>query len=452
MKNENPYQFTSSNSIEQGDCSEQFPVASGNLHYQHSPPSYPPTFNLNQSLQSRLSPSGQYLPHTFPQNSPQYGKTEVLEESQSPSQLEQLVKREEGSPGYVEGGARTSPDYHQSSPHYLWPDQPQQQHQYGSVPELGPWDSPHQSPGTVTVMVLNEDGTLDNRFTLPNDVLSQALLSTSPAPVPGSLISPPLSSPRSPLDLTAVPTSTFSQAAVNNMTQQDMSSKNNMYSFANSNNNAGNLLSSVEPGPGLVGGGASAVSGLKRPLPLTEVLGDYNPQSSHVPQQVIQRAMAEFNAKTSAFNFPAAGFENFQSIYGDQKENLSVSFPGKVEGVGYINSRDGSKVSTKEKSRSSQRSQPYSVNGRKVKSAASKKSIGAIGQTVHGLKENKQVCPLCDFEATTKNPYRHLQDHLGKLRRSEEEYLLNTIFSSDTFQGEACPGVAGIQTLQLSHL
>ena len=424
MKNENPYQFTSSNSTEQSECSEQFPLAGGNLHYQHSPPSYPPTFNLNQSRQ--------YLPHTFPQSSPQYGKTEIPEESptlvggRSPGQLEQFVKREEGSPQYVQGGARTSPEYLQTSPQYLWPEH---QQQYGSVSaELGPWDSPQQSPGTVTVMVLNEDGTLDNRFTVPNDVLSQALLSTSPAPVPGSLISPPLSSPRSPLDLTAVPTSTFSQAGVNNMTQQDVSTKNNMYSFANSNNNAGNLLSSVEPGPGLVSGGASAVSGLKRPLPLTEVLGDYNPQSSHVPQQVIQRAMAEFNAKTSAFNFPAAGFENFQSIYGDQKENLSVSFPQKLEGVGYINSRDGSKVSTKEKSRSSQRSQPYSVSGRKVKSAASKKSIGAIGQTVHGLKENKQVCPLCDFEATTKNPYRHLQDHLGKLRRSEKEYLLNTLF------------------------
>ena len=72
-------------------------------------------------------------------------------------------------------------------------------------------------------------------------------------------------------------------------------------------------------------------------------------------------------------------------------------------------------INSKEKSRPSQRSQPYSVSSRKVKTVGSKKSIGAIGQTVHGLKENKQVCPLCHFEATTKNPYRHLQDHLGEL-------------------------------------
>ena len=158
---------------------------------------------------------------------------------------------------------------------------------------------------------------------------------------------------------------------------------------------------------GSVGSGPSAVSGLKRPLPLTEVLGEYNLQSSHVPQQVIQRAMAEFNAKTSAFNFPTAGFENFQSVYVDQKENLT--FPD----GGFIKSEEGSRGSTK--SRSSQRSQPYSVSARRARTVGSKKSIGAIGQTVHGLKENKQVCPLCNFEATTKNPYRHLQDHLGKL-------------------------------------
>ena len=43
------------------------------------------------------------------------------------------------------------------------------------------------------------------------------------------------------------------------------------------------------------------------------------------------------------------------------------------------------------------------------------KGIGAIGQEFYGKDaENKQVCALCPFVATTKNPYRHLQDHFGK--------------------------------------
>ena len=43
------------------------------------------------------------------------------------------------------------------------------------------------------------------------------------------------------------------------------------------------------------------------------------------------------------------------------------------------------------------------------------KSIGAIGQELHGTQgQGKQLCPLCNFEGKTRNPYRHLQDHLGK--------------------------------------
>ena len=26
-----------------------------------------------------------------------------------------------------------------------------------------------------------------------------------------------------------------------------------------------------------------------------------------------------------------------------------------------------------------------------------------------------QICPICKFQATTKNPYRHLQDHLARM-------------------------------------
>merc|ERR1712156_898040 len=50
-------------------------------------------------------------------------------------------------------------------------------------------------------------------------------------------------------------------------------------------------------------------------------------------------------------------------------------------------------------------------------------SLGALGQALHGplmgiprdSRENAvQICPICKFQAPTKNPYRHLQDHLAR--------------------------------------
>ena len=400
-------QFSQRNSTDQsgeslGGSSDQFSLAQlgENVPYQHSPPSYSASYGVNHSPQyhNQGSSPRQYFADNFPQTSPQFIKTELPASSpqvRSPDYLTTTTTTT-GSPGY------------QESPQYLWPDQygvhQQQQAEYVS------YEPQQVSPGTVTVMVLNEDGSLDKRFTVPNDLLSEALVSSSP--------SPPLSSPTSPLDLTAVSSSPFTMPAITsshstnnmmspvininnstiNMTGQnvDLSGKSNMYSsFSSSNNNAGNLM--------------AALSCLKRPLPRT-VLGDQSNHTDHAPQHIIQRAMADFDQGQ------LSAFENFQHVLEDQKENMMINFSQeRLETLGLIKSVDGSKINTKDKSRASQRGQPYSVNPRKVKTVGSKKSIGAIGQTVHGLKENRQVCPLCKFEATTKNPYRHLQDHLGKV-------------------------------------
>ena len=390
-------QFSQRNPTDQsgeslGGSSGEFSLhqVGGNVpyHHQQSPPSYSANYGVNpHSPQYDHQSPRQYFSGNFPQTSPQFIKTEI------PSSSPPTLQPEE-----------RSPEYHQhQSPQYMWADQYPGHHQPAEYVSY----EPHQSPGTVTVMVLNEDGTLDKRFTVPNDLLSDALMSSA---------SPPLASPTSPLDLTAVsssspftmPVITASQSTTNmmspvininnstiNMTGQtvDMSAKSNMYSFSNSNNNAGNLL--------------AALNCLKRPLPRT-VLGSHSNQSDHAPQHIIQRAMAEFDQGQ------LSAFDNFQHVLEDQKENMMMNFSQeRLETLGIIKSVEGSKINTKDKSRSSQRSQPYSVNPRKVKTVGSKKSIGAIGQTVHGLKENRQVCPLCKFEATTKNPYRHLQDHLG---------------------------------------
>lgn len=55
-------------------------------------------------------------------------------------------------------------------------------------------------------------------------------------------------------------------------------------------------------------------------------------------------------------------------------------------------------------------------------------SLGALGQALHGpqmgiprdSRENAvQICPICKFQASTKNPYRHLQDHLARVHFKE---------------------------------
>jgi len=51
-------------------------------------------------------------------------------------------------------------------------------------------------------------------------------------------------------------------------------------------------------------------------------------------------------------------------------------------------------------------------------------SLGALGQALHGIprdsRENAvQICPICKWQATTKNPYRHLQDHLARIHFKE---------------------------------
>ena len=51
-------------------------------------------------------------------------------------------------------------------------------------------------------------------------------------------------------------------------------------------------------------------------------------------------------------------------------------------------------------------------------------SISAMGQAVHGgLGKSNQsgncICPICRFEGVTKNPYRHLQDHMARVHFKE---------------------------------
>ena len=209
-------QFSQRNSTDQSGeslsgSSDQFSLhqLGENVPYHHSPPSYSANYGVNHSPQyhNQGSSPRQYFAENFPQTSPQFIKTEIPNSSPAGGEVE--VR----SPEYLTtttttttSASSSSPPGYQHSPQYVWPDQyggGQQQAEYLS------YEPQQSSPGTVTVMVLNEDGTLDKRFTVPNDLLNEALVSSSSP-------SPPLSSPTSPLDLTAVSSSPFTMPAITN--------------------------------------------------------------------------------------------------------------------------------------------------------------------------------------------------------------------------------------------
>ena len=65
--------------------------------------------------------------------------------------------------------------------------------------------------------------------------------------------------------------------------------------------------------------------------------------------------------------------------------------------------------------RNSSRHNPESQVMVPIKRPRAITSLRALAQGTHGAAAGERDCPLvCGFRATTKNPYRHLQDHLGR--------------------------------------
>lgn len=161
-----------------------------------------------------------------------------------------------------------------------------------------------------------------------------------------------------------------------------------------------------------IGGSVGSVlQGNAVPLPITELgtldlslpkkhVQTFKPDPAVLEQYVDPSALVSENTVLRALAAKAqAGFHAIKTEYGTK------SSPPKV-----------AKVNNKVR-----RQKPKDENANSPYIARKTNSLGALGNALHGspgmkdARENAvQICPICKFQATTKNPYRHLQDHLAR--------------------------------------
>lgn len=345
-------------------------------------------------------------------------------------------------------------------------------------------DNDFTTSTTTTVLILNPDGSLSNEFTVGEGInledIKQELYGGLTPPRSNNTLNPPKSSPI-PLDLSSQsmslpPLSSISSSSYSplpsvsslmqssgngininhptiNISQPNIILPNQQVISSFTFNSTQNQFTSTQnnftlPVKNIYADSvSSAVNAITSPLPRHTVLSENNSlKFSQAPRNVIDSALGGYNLKTSPsrdVKSPDQIYRTSHPVYLHQKENLylleelgrlptrslspeSLSDPqtkvlSTLSPVVTTTTRTESNFKMRQKtiinrSKVSQNSAPYKKTNRT-------KSIGAIGQALHGL-HGKQVCPLCKFEATTKNPYRHLQDHLGNNGCKTLKYLL----------------------------
>jgi len=162
----------------------------------------------------------------------------------------------------------------------------------------------------------------------------------------------------------------------------------------------------------LSGSLGSVLQGNAMPLPMNELgtldlslpkkeVQNFKPDPAILEQYVDPSALVSENTVLRALAAKAqAGFHAIKTEYGTK-----TMAPPKV-----------AKVNQKVR-----RQKPKDENANSPYIARKTNSLGALGNALHGspgmkdARENAvQICPICKFQATTKNPYRHLQDHLAR--------------------------------------
>eukprot|EP00092_Neocalanus_flemingeri_P019694 GFUD01021330.1.p1 GENE.GFUD01021330.1~~GFUD01021330.1.p1 ORF type:complete len:280 (-),score=65.96 GFUD01021330.1:105-944(-) len=122
----------------------------------------------------------------------------------------------------------------------------------------------------------------------------------------------------------------------------------------------------------------------------------------------IQSSLKSNEASGMVFECASREFKSFnqqtdQPILTEQNDNFllldEVKVVQKMEGSNYNNS-----MLIVQQPISIERS-PVDLKLKKAKS----------NRSLLGLPRNPKMCPLCKFQARTKNPYRHLQDHLARV-------------------------------------
>jgi len=128
---------------------------------------------------------------------------------------------------------------------------------------------------------------------------------------------------------------------------------------------------------------------------------------------------APYSLPSAPYSLPTASYYLPSAAYSLQKAPYSLpTAPHFLPTTPYpssIKNRKPVKVK-KPKSKGSPTTLPFNYGNTR--------SLGALGQQMHGLPRDSknqavQICPLCKFQAATKNPYRHLQDHLALVHFKE---------------------------------
>jgi len=196
---------------------------------------------------------------------------------------------------------------------------------------------------------------------------------------------------------------------------------------------------------------ALSINILQHPIPKKDLI-DVQPslRSNQAPRAVIESALTELKSlKHQADSFIKSEpqiYEHSQPVFLEQKENYILleelnklqMKPLELDKCGTLRSPQYSPVdyslpTDPYPTSSTETTNHVDLKIRKPKTRMEAlvpynhrktKSLGALGQALHGLPRDSrhqavQICPICKFQATTKNPYRHLQDHLARVHFKE---------------------------------
>ena len=280
-----------------------------------------------------------------------------------------------------------------------------------------------------TVLFLNEDGTIN---TMGTEI---------PGSSPQYTVSAPQVSPGTPLDLTSLaPLPPMSSLMPPHMMSPDMMQHNMMsppHSGYASSSPPGQEYQVSPPAPGYTNTSpTTALNSLRSPLSppsVQNVLSASNGvrYTQQMPRDVLDNALNSiipFNPSQSPPDIQQENVGGGNEVYLQQNQenyllleelNRMAPAPGQFQlsaeqPPAFLEVVPPQNSATQNGFKRKNRESPETVVP-SYKRSRTHTSIGAMGQAIHGLEGEKvQVCPLCRWVARTKNPYRHLQDHLGR--------------------------------------
>eukprot|EP00092_Neocalanus_flemingeri_P036049 GFUD01039249.1.p1 GENE.GFUD01039249.1~~GFUD01039249.1.p1 ORF type:complete len:276 (-),score=51.26 GFUD01039249.1:65-892(-) len=130
---------------------------------------------------------------------------------------------------------------------------------------------------------------------------------------------------------------------------------------------------------------SSSIKDLQPPVP--EKDHSQSPFKSNQAPGIVFECASTLNEQTDYVSSETAIYENSQPILTEQNDNFLLGEPKVV----------------------------HMMEGSNFNNSLLIVSHPNSNRSLHGLPRDPKMCPLCKFQATTKNPYRHLQDHLARV-------------------------------------